>query len=97
MTDLIRRANPIRSIAALLLIVAFGPASARAQVRSTEPDVFVVGRDEIVAEHRGSTLIERYVDPNDPGLPDFATEAFAKTSIDPYYRIRVVRKKQFAP
>lgn len=51
--------------------------------------------DTVQAEYRGSSIVERYVDPNDDTIPDFATDAFA--TIDPYYRFRVVNPKRFAP
>jgi len=59
-------------------------------------------RDSIVSEYRGSTTIERYIDPNDPTLPDFATVAVNSASdpslnIDKYYKFRVVGTKRFAP
>ncbi len=57
------------------------------------------GKDTVLSEFRGSTTIERYVDPNDPTLPDFAAMAVSGTipSIDPYYKFRVVSTKRFAP
>lgn len=68
------------------------------KVPSTPVDQWVEGRDLVLSESRGSTLIERYVDPNDPRLPDFATETDpAKLNIDNYYRFRVVQSRKFAP
>jgi hypothetical protein len=55
-----------------------------------------------LSRFRGSSLIERHVDLNDPKLPDFA-KVFTQTpdetslNIDQYYRMRVVSKKRFAP
>jgi hypothetical protein len=51
--------------------------------------------DTVQAEYRGSSIVERYVDPNDDSIPDFATDDFA--TLDPYYRFRVVNPKRFAP
>jgi uncharacterized protein (TIGR02600 family) len=68
----------------------------------TPPEVWVAGRDQVVGEYRGSAILERYIDVNDPTLPDFAT-AFAadpkdsKISIDQYYKMRVVSTKRFVP
>ena len=68
----------------------------------TPHDSWVEGRDQVAAEYRGSTIIERYIDPNDPKLPDFA-ELMASNpnspdlNIDQYYRFRVVSTKRFAP
>ncbi len=63
------------------------------------------GKDTVVSEYRGSALIERYIDPEEkfPESPDsstgpyvdFATDASA--NLAPYYKWRVVQKRQFAP
>lgn len=54
-------------------------------------------KDSVVSEYRGSTTIERYIDPGDPRLSgtDFATNP--SISIDPYYKFRVVEVKRFSP
>jgi uncharacterized protein (TIGR02600 family) len=64
-------------------------------------------KDPVLAESRGCTIIERYIDPNDPDLPDFATNTggnptrFPKTAnrfnADSYYRFRIVSNRKFAP
>ncbi|MEO6741519.1 MAG: Verru_Chthon cassette protein A, partial [Chthoniobacteraceae bacterium] len=51
--------------------------------------------DTVVAEHRGSALIERYVDASDPNLPDFATNT--NTTLDNYARFRILSNNKFAP
>lgn len=66
------------------------------------PDQWVPARDKVVGEYRGSVLLERYIDLNDPALPDFAAKFATNPSdsslnIDQYYRMRVVSKKRFAP
>ncbi|MEQ1859294.1 MAG: Verru_Chthon cassette protein A [Chthoniobacteraceae bacterium] len=48
-----------------------------------------------LSEFRGSTIVERYIDPTDPNLPDFATTTDAVA--DSAYRIRVVATKKFTP
>ncbi|MFT5467217.1 MAG: hypothetical protein ACI8UO_002321 [Verrucomicrobiales bacterium] len=64
----------------------------------SDPEIWDEGYDTILAEDRGSSLIERYIDPNDPDLPDFADPAtFDDLSVDDYYQIRVIRRKRFAP
>jgi len=57
------------------------------------------GKDTVLSEYRGSTTLERYVDPNDTTLPDFAAAVVSGSipSIDPYYKFRVVSTKRFAP
>jgi uncharacterized protein (TIGR02600 family) len=58
------------------------------------------GRDAVTSEYRGSTTIERYVDPNDKRIPDFATAwtgAPNSPNLNAYYRFRVISQKQFSP
>jgi uncharacterized protein (TIGR02600 family) len=62
---------------------------------ATPADQWVEGRDIVASEYRGSTLIERYIDPNNTNIPDFATTASA--NIDDYYRFRVIQTRRFAP
>jgi len=54
-------------------------------------------KDVVTGQYRGSTLIERYVDPNDTTLPDFAATTNYNTALDAWYKFRVVSSKQFAP
>ncbi|WP_166442856.1 Verru_Chthon cassette protein A [Phragmitibacter flavus] len=56
------------------------------------------GRDSVQSEMRGSTTLERYVDPLDPSLPDFADPDTAPDeNLDTSYRFRVINSKRFAP
>lgn len=52
--------------------------------------------DRAVGEYRGSTVIERYLDPNDVDIPDYAITAGA-LSIDSFYHYRVLNTRRFAP
>jgi hypothetical protein len=56
-------------------------------------------QDIKTGEYRGNTTIERYLDPNTQGLPDYTTVSLtgSYTPIDQYYSWRVVMQKQFAP
>jgi uncharacterized protein (TIGR02600 family) len=65
------------------------------KVPSTNATQWVEGQDQIVSEYRGSSLIERYVDPGDTTIPDFATSG--TSTLDNYYKFRVVNSKRFAP
>jgi uncharacterized protein (TIGR02600 family) len=47
----------------------------------------------VISEYRGSTLIERYVDPSDPTLPDFITNTSG--NLDNYYKFRIINEKKF--
>ena len=50
--------------------------------------------DSVTAESRGSTIIERYIDPSDPALPDFAATG---GSLDSHYRYRILGSTKFGP
>ncbi len=67
------------------------------KARSTAPAEWDDARDAITSEQRGSTLIERYIDPNDPDLPNFLDNPLQNGSLDDHYRFRVITKKTFAP
>ena len=56
--------------------------------------------DSIGGEYRGSSIIERYIDP-DANIPDFAT-AFgnsptAANTLDSYYKVRILNTTAFDP
>ncbi len=58
------------------------------------------GTHKVTAEYRGSTLIERYIDPSDARIGTGG--ATGKTdpdrqSLEPLYRFRIVENKRFAP
>ena len=62
---------------------------------------FDENRDRVTGEYRGSTTIERFLDPNDPALVPAnggksydAVENDAK-GLDPYYRFRILSSKRF--
>ena len=67
------------------------------KARSSQPAEWDEAMEKPVAELRGSTLIERYLDPNDPALPNFVEKPSAEGALDDHYRFRVIRQKQFAP
>ena len=70
-------------------------AQALQKVPGTPANQWVEGRDKVVGEERGSTIVERYIDAQDASLPDFAVDANA--IISDYYRMRVLSTKRFAP
>jgi uncharacterized protein (TIGR02600 family) len=60
--------------------------------------------DKILGEQRGSAMIERFIDPGDPTLPDFTTSvtsgggrSSSVAPMDTYYRFRVFNAKEFTP
>ena len=59
-----------------------------------DPTKFDPVKDQVVGEYRGSAIIERFIDPNDPNL---ATYNETTDKVDAYYRYRIVATKQFSP
>ncbi len=70
-------------------------AQALKKVPGTSANQWEEGRDQVLSEYRGHSTIERYVDPSDPALPDFATEP--SETLGPYYRFRTLTTKKFSP
>lgn len=59
------------------------------------------GLDRVTGEYRGSTTLERFIDPN-ANIPDYAADpgnigSPAMPTLDSFYKWRVVRNQQFAP
>ena len=67
-------------------------------IRSTAAawQTWTEGTDQITGEYRGSTTIERYIDPNDSRFTSGAINPDMQ-SVDPAYRFRIVGVKQFVP
>lgn len=66
------------------------------KVAGTPVNKFDPKRDKVIGSYRGSATIERFVDPNDPQLANYDPTA-ANSSVDKYYRFRVLGTKQFLP
>lgn len=66
------------------------------KARSTSPAV-VTDADRFESEYRGSSVIERYLDPAQSGLPDCTTSAVTDSneSLDNYYQFRVLERRKF--
>jgi len=60
----------------------------------TSAGVFDPEKDQIVGEYRGASIVERFIDPNDPNLKGYD---HSKDKVDDFYRYRVVATKRFAP
>lgn len=56
-------------------------------------------KDLILSESRGSTTLERYIDPMDPNIADFATTFTGDSTenLDTYCRYRVINSRKFTP
>jgi len=61
-----------------------------------QPAVWDETRDHVAADLRGSTLVERYLDPNATDIPDYARTLDA-TPLSRYYKWRVVSENFFQP
>ena len=68
----------------------------RIERNSGDPEIVDFERDKVLNESRGSSVIERYVDPNDPQLPDFAQETVDER-VEDYYRFRILERREFTP
>ncbi len=66
------------------------------KARDTDPAVWDPELDTSVAEYRGSALVERYIEPNDPAIPDYTILSGAST-LDEFYKFRVINEKRFSP
>lgn len=60
----------------------------------SDPQIWEEGRDVVSGEYRVSSVIERWIDPNDARLQ--TVDVFDK-SLTPYYRFRVVSTSPFVP
>lgn len=73
------------------------------KARSSSSEKFEADKDKIGAEYRGSAVIERYLDLQDPQLDaaqglDFATgNLMAKPPLEDMHKFRVIAQKRFDP
>ena len=73
------------------VVIALGER--RVQVE-TERTLTIYYYGQVVGEYRGSSIIERFIDPNDPNLKNYNE---TNDKVDAYYRYRIVATKQFSP
>ncbi|MDQ3622643.1 MAG: Verru_Chthon cassette protein A, partial [Verrucomicrobiota bacterium] len=71
------------------------------QASNGDPKVWVEGRDQVLGEYRGSSTIERYVDPAEPKMPDYVrtgeTAPANELTLDYFYKFRILTTKRFQP
>lgn len=72
------------------------------QPRTGNPAIFEERPGSIAGEMRGAVTLERYVDPNSPNIPDYASLASVVALRDArplsdFYRWRQLNPRQFAP
>ncbi len=71
----------------------------------TDAGTWVEGKDVVTSEYRGSQVVERYIDPADTRIPDYASASVYYSSnssatdptLDSFYRFRVLSAKRFSP
>jgi uncharacterized protein (TIGR02600 family) len=55
-------------------------------------------KDKVVATYRGSTTIERYVNPRDPSIPDYTGVSLPLSTGNALpYKFRIISQRQFSP
>lgn len=62
----------------------------------TNPEIWTESRGVVTGELRGSTTLERFLDPADNKIPDYATTPNAP-GLDTFYQWRVLSSSTFAP
>ncbi|MEM1293931.1 MAG: Verru_Chthon cassette protein A [Verrucomicrobiota bacterium] len=67
------------------------------KARSSSAKTFNPDLDQVTSSARGSTLVERFIDPNNPELPDFATLDGNDTTLDQFYGFRILNETVFSP
>ena len=63
--------------------------------KGTDPKNWVEGKDQVKGEYRGSFTIERYINPQNESLPDFAKDSNKRLS--DFYQFRVIQAKTIVP
>jgi len=54
-------------------------------------------KDKVAGEYRGSTTIERYIDPNDTSIPDYGANPSVSPDLDAFYKWHILSAKHFVP
>jgi len=54
------------------------------------------GQGAVLGDYRGSTTLERYIDPNDTTIPDYTANTGA-ANLETHYKWRVVENTRFSP
>ena len=74
------------------------------KARSSDPTKFEPTKDTVLSEYRGSTVLERFIDPNDSvnPLPEYAKDPTTSNPVtmaplDSFYQFREIETKRFNP
>lgn len=65
--------------------------------RESPPDQFSEAQDSVVGRYRGSTLVERYIDPTKANQPDYAASEESNEDLFDSYHFRILESKRFSP
>lgn len=65
--------------------------------RESPPDQFSKELDSVVGRYRGSTLVERYIDPTKANQPDYAAPGESNEDLFDSYHFRILESKRFSP
>ncbi len=63
----------------------------------SDPNVWDDSKDVVTGDYRGSTTLERYIDPNNKSIPDYAINPDISPDLNSFYRWRLRNHRQFAP
>jgi len=74
----------------------------RVEVLKKKPDstptTWTEGTDKVISTYRGSTTIERYVNPGDPAIIDYASQSLPLNAASALpYKFRILADRQFNP
>lgn len=64
--------------------------------RGADPARVTADEVRVLGEYRGSMVVERFIDPDDPALPDHAAQPSAP-SLDTLHQFRIHSARRFAP
>jgi hypothetical protein len=63
----------------------------------SDPMVWDDTKDIVTGDYRGSTTLERYIDPSNTTIPDYAANPDATPTLNSLYKWRLREHRQFAP
>ena len=63
--------------------------------KDTPPNQWDESRDSVRSEQRGSVTIERFIDANDPNIPDYAANPTETKTLGSFYRWRTVVSRKY--
>lgn len=75
-------------------------AQALKKTSASKVGVWSENVDIVAGEYRGSTTLERFIDANNPNIPDYAKNSSnisSMNTLDTFYKWRIISNKQFAP